>query len=716
MKNQEVLNKIKDTGWNFYPVPRGLKNHDPKPGDKFGILAAPNEFTQNALDQRRKDSKNVIVNIREQKCYRDELLKHDYISEEFLTFMDRMDRCKLDSDDISNNEIVDCLILEDFNTTGLTGDASYFNSILSDGRRNGIHIFNNQVGNMGKLNDAHLGGSEGEGRSTFCIASEISTFFYYSVNENNEECIFGICYSGIFNDEKGEKEYPSIISYGDIVYDDQSNWCVPITDKEKINKFKKTFNINRTDNQPGLSVVIPYKDNQIKIKAITKNIIENYRIPILRDQIQLNFNKVSIDNENIKDYYFKNIIDYNNKSELRAVNQYFDFISNTLNTASFKNYEIKINYSNVTNIRKDVHEEYDHIIRDYRRNKIICFRIPFSVVKKQKNKSKNDTRITEDKNTYFEVFCQKPITPHGTSLKLCDVVRGYMPLIGMRENMSDFMFTNVSDEEAMLFVKTGEIANHTKIKFRHPKYRENYSETYVQPAKFFNMHFRYIAKFLNDHDEEYDDTTTNDLIADFEDADGISGTGGENEEITKPSSMKDLPEIPQMLHRYKTNIIKSGWCVKGVEYSRDEVESRINQSREFIEAAENKLDDKEQLDLEDIQKINKFVVSAKRRIEQYNLFLDDNINLFPIKIVVQFGFEDGSKSPEKSYSRNDFDLADSGIFKYKEEGMVRLSKLPSDNRLELEATGSDFYFEITGFGSESERQIGVHHIFREVEK
>ena len=61
MKNQEVLNKIKDTGWNFYPVPRGLKNHDPKPGDKFGILAAPNEFTQNALDQRRKDSKNVIV-------------------------------------------------------------------------------------------------------------------------------------------------------------------------------------------------------------------------------------------------------------------------------------------------------------------------------------------------------------------------------------------------------------------------------------------------------------------------------------------------------------------------------------------------------------------------------------------------------------------------------------------------------------------------------
>ena len=716
MKNQEVLNKIKDTGWNFYPVPRGLKNHDPKPGDKFGILAAPNEFTQNALDQKRNDLNNVIVNIREQKCYRDDLLKHKYISEEFLMFMSQMDRCKLDSDDIYNQEKVNCLILEDFNTTGLTGDASYFKALLSDGSRNGIHIFNNQVGNMGKLNDANLGGSEGEGRSTFCIASEISTFFYYSVNENHEECIFGVCYSGIFSDEKGENEYPSIISYGDIVHDDQSHWCVPITDKEKIKKFKDTFNITRKNNEPGLSVVIPYKDDQIKIEEITKNIIENYRIPILRGQIQLNFNNVLINSGNIKEYYFKNIIDKNNKSELGAVNQYFEFISNTLNTSSFKNYEIKINYSDVKNIRKDVHEDYDQMIRDYRRNKIICFRIPFSIVKKQKNRAKSDSRITEDKNTFFEVFCQKPVIPHGTKLKLCDVVRGYMPLIGMRENMTDFMFTNVSDEEAMLFVKTGEIANHTKIKVRHPKYKENYNETFLKPAMFFNMHFRYISKFLNDHDEEYDDTTTNDLIADYEDADGISGTNGENEEITKPSSMKDLPEIPQMLHRYKTEIMKSGWCVRGVEYSRDEVESRIKQSSEFIEAAEDKLDNKAQLDLEDIQKINKFIVSAKRRIEQYNLFLDDNINLFPIKIIVQFGFEDGSRSPEKNYSRNDFDLADSSIFKYKEEGMVRLNKHPSDNRLELEATGSDFYFEITGFGNESERQIGVHHVFREIEK
>ena len=50
--------------------------------------------------------------------------------------------------------------------------------------------------------------------------------------------------------------------------------------------------------------------------------------------------------------------------------------------------------------------------------------------------------------TFFEVFCQKPVIPHGTKLKLCDVVRGYMPLIGMRENMTDFMFTNVSDAQS----------------------------------------------------------------------------------------------------------------------------------------------------------------------------------------------------------------------------------------------------------------------------
>ena len=52
MKNLKALNKIKVTGWNFYPVPRGLKNHEPKPRNKSGIPAGLIELIQNALDQK----------------------------------------------------------------------------------------------------------------------------------------------------------------------------------------------------------------------------------------------------------------------------------------------------------------------------------------------------------------------------------------------------------------------------------------------------------------------------------------------------------------------------------------------------------------------------------------------------------------------------------------------------------------------------------------
>lgn len=713
MNNQSNLNTV-STGWNFAPIKRGVKNHDPKPGDKFGPMSAPNEFTQNALDQKNHNSSHVIVSIKEQYCYRDDLLK-ELISQEFISHMNNMERCKIDSGQLKLDQRINCLILEDFNTTGLMGDAKEWRSFLEDGTRNGIHIFNNQFGNMGKLREAHLGGSEGEGRTTFCLASDISTFFYYNVNEKNEECIYGICYSGIFLDDNKQKEYPSMISYGDIIDDDGIRWCIPITDKEKITEFKKVFNIKRNKDEPGLSVVIPYIDADIKIQQIRKTLIENYRVPILKEQIVVKINDEVIKSNNLYNYYKENIIDKKDTNSHKAIKDYLDFISNTLDQKNCVHYNLKINNSKVQDFRKEVHQDYSNFISDYRSNKLICFRIEFTVFKKKIGSEKYGKQITEEKDTFIEVFWQKPKNPINTSHKLNDVNRGYMPLIGMREKMNDFVLTNVSDEEAMQFVKTGEIANHTKIKVHHSKYKENYASNFYNMAIFFNGHLKYINAFLNASIDEYDEITTNDLIADLEDADGNLGNNTSDDFQEKYISTRDLPHIPPMLHRYKAepNQKNGSWTVKGLPYTDDQVRQYLKEAEEYVYQANEKISN-EKLETNEVQEINKGIISAKNRIEQYNAFINKELNFFPSKIIAHFGYEDGTKSPEKNYSRNDFDLGDPSFFKFKEEGSISMVKQPLDNRIELEITDPNFYFEVSGFGKDSERQIGVHHISKDI--
>ena len=53
--------------------------------------------------------------------------------------------------------------------------------------------------------------------------------------------------------------------------------------------------------------------------------------------------------------------------------------------------------------------------------------------------------------------------------KLNDTIRGNMPIEDIRQLSSNFILTDIQDKEAKLLVKTGEVANHSKIKVKHGK-------------------------------------------------------------------------------------------------------------------------------------------------------------------------------------------------------------------------------------------------------
>jgi len=55
--------------------------------------------------------------------------------------------------------------------------------------------------------------------------------------------------------------------------------------------------------------------------------------------------------------------------------------------------------------------------------------------------------------------------------KYCDTLRGDMPITQCRKRTTNFFFADIQDEESMLLVKNGEVANHTRIRVNHPKYK-----------------------------------------------------------------------------------------------------------------------------------------------------------------------------------------------------------------------------------------------------
>ena len=46
-----------------------------------------------------------------------------------------------------------------------------------------------------------------------------------------------------------------------------------------------------------------------------------------------------------------------------------------------------------------------------------------------------------------------------------------MPITQCRKRTTNFFFADIQDEESMLLVKNGEVANHTRIRVNHPKYK-----------------------------------------------------------------------------------------------------------------------------------------------------------------------------------------------------------------------------------------------------
>lgn len=712
---QIVREIIEKSTWTFKRIREGDSAHDPKPSDKFDPFSCILEFIQNALDALRKDLDKVKIKIYASELDIDEF-KNCFFQADFKKFYEFTENPRK-HDLVSYNKNIKCLVLEDYNTTGILGDPSVYKSELDDGQQNSIHRFNYEFGGKKKLRDATKGGSEGEGRQTFCLASDISTFFYFTKQEDGSEYFMGIFYAGIF--KAFNEEYDPYARFGDRVESLEVSgnyWTLPISDKEKIKKFKKLFNIER--DEPGTTVIIPFIDSQITLDEIFKEICESYRVSIHRDLIELQIGKQGklLSKSNIVKEYNEKFS--NNNQEIQATNEYFAFLESIEKKEIGSEQSITCNPSRPT--RLDHVSISNEVKEAYKSGKTIQFKLPFKVYPRKIDGGRRTEQYLE-KNTFVDIYFKKFSSNIDQEYKFNDTVRGFMPITSTRIKSKNFFLTDIQDEEAKLLAKTGEVANHTKIKGDHPKYKGLYKErTYYQIITLINNIFSAIELALTEDTDEVDETTTLDLCAIIADSDldrdeqVISGELDDEDDNEQPikSTKWKLPEIPGKLKAYKSEVISNGsqgWKVKGVKYTLQEVDEKKAQAETFITEAKKLIKEKPKgLKNKHIRQIKSDIISAENRIVDIENFKENGLTFYPRKIRIRAAYADGTRNPFKNYHKMDFDLADTKVFKFKYSGSVMITK-NDENKIILEIENEDFDFQVTGFGKDSEEKIIIDH-------
>ncbi|MDQ3288600.1 MAG: hypothetical protein M3Q42_10155 [Pseudomonadota bacterium] len=169
-------------------------------------------------------------------------------------------------------EACDYLIIEDFGTSGLTGDIA---SDDAGGQRNNFVDFLRSDGRTRKTEGDR--GSWGVGKNVFPRSSRINCFIAYTIRHDDlNQFVMGKSVLKIRR--VGDTQYQPSCYLGDSWEPDQVPR--PFRDPSVIEKLRKDFNLNRA-NESGLSLIVPWPDIEINYPDIQHAVVEQFYFAIL---------------------------------------------------------------------------------------------------------------------------------------------------------------------------------------------------------------------------------------------------------------------------------------------------------------------------------------------------------------------------------------------------------------------------------------------------
>jgi len=267
--------------WNFIKYPLGMTIRDSTAGEFFSVDAIDKsaqglirEGIQNSMDARIEKGKPLRIRI-------------------FLGQIDNPDSAKMwfegawlhyDADDKLEskpkpNDPISYLVFEDFGTTGLQGNTEQTRDLGSK-IKNPFFYFFRAEGRSGKGEQDR--GRWGVGKHVFAQTSRVKTFWGFTVrNDDKKKLLMG---RSILRSRLVDDDFYSPDGY--FGQENTNDLTLPLSDPKILNQFSIDFNLARKD-EPGLSVVVPYIDEEIALENIQSAVTEEYFYPIVKGDLEV---------------------------------------------------------------------------------------------------------------------------------------------------------------------------------------------------------------------------------------------------------------------------------------------------------------------------------------------------------------------------------------------------------------------------------------------
>lgn len=406
------------TTWKFKPFAQDDTKENPIQSQFFTTEEVGNvangiirEGIQNALDERLDSNLPVEIKVTL-------VLKNDGLEPKlYKSYLGDLDK-HLSSKDSGLRELpnfdddrMSLLLFEDFNTKGLRGDPieSEDGEINDKSKPHNFYYFWRNVGITGK-SEGKLG-RWGVGKTVFPAASRINSFWGYTIQyDTKNQFLLGQSILRKHNLEGSNCRW-GFKPYGYFgEYKEGNYFVLPVENVEKLERFKRTFQLNRTT-QPGLSIVVPFYNEEISLNDLATACIRQYFFPIINGNLKVNLRTAiksfDINSSNLEALVVQLVADASDDDDdPNVLND-----KQLTNLFSFTKWALSLNETDFVCLKEPKPElqpfwyeklwgdvVIDELISKFEASKRIAFKVPV----KYHNKESGDLRIC-----WFKVFLEK---------------------------------------------------------------------------------------------------------------------------------------------------------------------------------------------------------------------------------------------------------------------------------------------------------------------
>lgn len=284
--------------------------------------------------------------------------------------------------------------IEDFGTQGLTGDVKQDEDYHGKAEKNNFFYFWRNIARSAKSETDR--GRWGVGKTVFPASSRINTF-YGLTKRIEDDKLYLMGQSILRLHEIDEKWY---VPYGYYSNFEEDGFAIPIDDSKLIADFKKVFKLKR-GTESGLSIVIPFPQEDVISNKVLESVVLHYFFPILSNTLVVDIitesgDLVSVTSESI-DAITMNLHFEDSRKFKENLPELFRFTKWCINLDPNEYFKMKL--SDTFRWEEEIvsSEDLEELRSRFENYNSIAIRVPITIQK----------RNQRGVQTYFDVFLEK---------------------------------------------------------------------------------------------------------------------------------------------------------------------------------------------------------------------------------------------------------------------------------------------------------------------